>query len=445
MLFSAARAQLIAEVIEPAVHDIVCDRFIDSTVAYQGAARGLGVELVESVNALVVGDHVPDLTLLLRIDPKWPPRARATAVTASRSRGSISSARSPPPTTTLPHATPSASSVDRRRPPRGRDRGRDQAVVEEREPVSSNRGRHDASARRSRSARRGRERAFSRLLARRPARSSGKAAAARALAAELLAEGVADPDDARRRALADPSPHPDLVWLRPRGTQHLVEDVRERVIGQVAYRPFESDRRVFVIEAADAMAEESQNALLKTLEEPPPFAHLILISAEPEALLETVRSRCREVSFARLGPDAVEDLLADGPRGTERTAAARLAGGDVTRARFLLSEEGQALREAAETVAAATRTGDLSGSPWAAIASAADAAAEAEAAAVRERYEQAEEEEAERSGPARRRAREAEESAKRASRRARTETLDLGLALARRLDARSGRGCRGRR
>jgi dTMP kinase len=72
MLFSAARAQLLTEVVEPALaagRDVVCDRFADSTVAYQGAARGLGVEFVERVNALVVGDQMPDLTLLLRIDP----------------------------------------------------------------------------------------------------------------------------------------------------------------------------------------------------------------------------------------------------------------------------------------------------------------------------------------------------------------------------------------
>ena len=118
---------------------------------------------------------------------------------------------------------------------------------------------------------------------------SGKAATARAFAAELLAAAAADPTDARRRALADPSPHPDLEWLRPPGNQHLVDDVRSRVIGAIVYRPFEGGRRVFVIESAESMAEESQNALLKTLEEPPPYAHLILVSAEPEALLETVR------------------------------------------------------------------------------------------------------------------------------------------------------------
>jgi dTMP kinase len=72
LLFNAARAQLINEVIWPARdagRDIVCDRFIDSTVAYQGVARGLGVEAVERLSELVVGGCVPDLTVLLRIDP----------------------------------------------------------------------------------------------------------------------------------------------------------------------------------------------------------------------------------------------------------------------------------------------------------------------------------------------------------------------------------------
>jgi len=71
-LFSAARAQLISEVIRPAIdagRDVVCDRFSDSTVAYQGVARGLGVERVGRLNELVVEDCLPDLTVLLKIDP----------------------------------------------------------------------------------------------------------------------------------------------------------------------------------------------------------------------------------------------------------------------------------------------------------------------------------------------------------------------------------------
>lgn len=72
LLFNAARSQLVDEVIAPARaagREIVCDRFFDSTVAYQGVARGLGVEQVERLGELVVGDCIPDLTVLLRVDP----------------------------------------------------------------------------------------------------------------------------------------------------------------------------------------------------------------------------------------------------------------------------------------------------------------------------------------------------------------------------------------
>lgn len=72
LLFCAARAELCARVVRPALdagHDVVCDRFIDSTVAYQGVARGLGVETVEALNRVAIADCIPDLTLLLRLDP----------------------------------------------------------------------------------------------------------------------------------------------------------------------------------------------------------------------------------------------------------------------------------------------------------------------------------------------------------------------------------------
>ena len=153
---------------------------------------------------------------------------------------------------------------------------------------------------------------------------AGKAAAARAFAAELLADGAPDPDDARRRTMLDPSPHPDLVWLRPPGAQHLVEDVRESVIRAASLRPAEGEHRVFVIEDAEDLRDESQNALLKTLEEPAAFAHLILLCAEPEQLADTILSRCATVEFAALPPEAVlEGLGESGPGGRGRGAAER--------------------------------------------------------------------------------------------------------------------------
>jgi DNA polymerase-3 subunit delta' len=201
-------------------------------------------------------------------------------------------------------------------------------------------------------------------------RGAGKRAAARAFAAEILAGASEDAEDTRRRALLDPSPHPDLVWLAPKGAQHMVEEVRERVIRAAAYRPYEGGKRVFVVEAAEAMRDESQNALLKTLEEPPGFVHLILLSSEPEALLETISSRCQPIDFAPLPAEAVEATLREGApdvAADELAAAARLAAGDVELARALLGEAGRKLRGEAEGFAAAALAGEDAEPSWRAM------------------------------------------------------------------------------
>ncbi|CAN5214392.1 DNA polymerase III subunit delta' [soil metagenome] len=263
---------------------------------------------------------------------------------------------------------------------------------------------------------------------------SGKSAAARAFAAELLADGAPDPDSARRRALADPSPHPDLAWLRPPGAQHLVEEVRERVIEAAPYRPFEGSRRAFVIEAADAMAEESQNALLKTLEEPPAFAHLILVSSQPSALLETVRSRCQQVAFAALSPEALAERLAERHPQADRlevAAAARLAGGDLDLAELLLSERGRELRSGGEALVRGARAGALADSPWRQLLEAAAERGEEVGEEARVRMDELADQakDAADTRLADRLRREANETQKRAQRRGRTEALDAGLAL----------------
>jgi DNA polymerase III subunit delta' len=265
-------------------------------------------------------------------------------------------------------------------------------------------------------------------------RGSGKRAAARSFAAEILADGAADPEDARRRALLDPSPHPDLVWLAPAGAQHMVEEVRERVIRASAYRPFEGGKRVFVIEAAEAMRDESQNALLKTLEEPPGFVHLILLSSDGEGLLETVASRCQTIEFAPLPAEVLERELADGTKtslsGTESSrrpeevaAAARLAAGDLERGLLLLSDRGRELRAEAERCVGAAIAGECSSAPWKALLDRAQAAGEDVEAATREALEE------EAKAGVKRSVKEIGDGAKRAGRRRRTEILELGFEL----------------
>jgi DNA polymerase-3 subunit delta' len=259
---------------------------------------------------------------------------------------------------------------------------------------------------------------------------SGKRAAARAFAAELLADGAADPDHARARALADPSPHPDLEWVRPPGNQHLVSEIRERVIAAVPYTPFEAARRVFVIEGADALAEESQNALLTTLEEPPGHAHLILISADPAAILPTIRSRCRAIGFAAPGEDALVARLAEQVPGTgedELRAAVRLSGGDAEAAGFLIGETGRRLRAAAESCArpGVMNAGDK---PWLEMIELAGDQAERVGETVAARAGEAADAAPDEAIAARIR-REGEEAAKRAVRRERTRVLMLALRV----------------
>jgi len=255
-------------------------------------------------------------------------------------------------------------------------------------------------------------------------RGAGKRAAARAFAAEVLAAASVDPDDARRRALLDPSPHPDLVWLAPAGAQHMVEEVRERVIRAAAYRPFEGDKRVFVVEAAEAMRDESQNALLKTLEEPPEFVHLILLSSDGEGLLETVASRCQAIEFAPLPAEVLEgELAVEGASADEAAAAARLAAGDLERARLLLGEQGRQLRGDVERCLTAALEAECSTAPWQGLLDRAKAVGEDAEAVAREALEE------ESKAGIKRSAKDITDGAKRAGRRRRTEILALAFEL----------------
>ena len=85
-----------------------------------------------------------------------------------------------------------------------------------------------------------------------------------------------------------------------------IEQLRDGVLGAIGYRPFEANKRVFIIDPADAITDNGQDALLKTLEEPPPAAILILITAYPDSLARTVQSRCRRLRFERADAGVAE-------------------------------------------------------------------------------------------------------------------------------------------
>lgn len=257
---------------------------------------------------------------------------------------------------------------------------------------------------------------------------AGKAQAARRLAAALLAEGAPDPQGVAERV--EREAHPDLAWVRPSGAHGIrIEDIEEPVVSAASRTPFEARRRVFVIEGADLLGDEAANRMLKTLEEPASFAHLILLTSRPESVMATIRSRCLAVRFDTPADEELAAALVARsvvPQAAE--ACARLSLGNSKRAMALATGEGPAMREAAEAFARAALEGEFAGAPWDALLEPAAArgrraAQEAEQAATEEAQMLPEKE--------RRRAeREAEKAVKRVARRERTTALDEALRLA---------------
>jgi DNA polymerase-3 subunit delta' len=256
---------------------------------------------------------------------------------------------------------------------------------------------------------------------------SGKAAAALAFAAELLADGAADPDNARERV--EHRVHPDFTWVAPASSAGiLVGDVDEPVVAAATRTPFEARRRVFVIEDADELNDQAANRMLKTLEEPASFVHLLLLTARPGDVLPTIASRCQPVRFD--APSAAELAQRLGRHGVppeQAQACARLALGDANRALGLALGEGPALRASAEAFARAAASGSLAARPWLELLAQARARGERAQAEVEEAG--AAELELVPKKERRRVERETTERARRAHRRAQTAALDEALAL----------------
>jgi DNA polymerase III subunit delta' len=156
----------------------------------------------------------------------------------------------------------------------------------------------------------------------------GKRATALAFAAELLDER----DRVARRS------HPDLYLLEPLGDQIRIDAIRE-LRRDLHMRPFEAQRRVYLIFGAELMNDEAADALLKDLEEPPPYAVIVLVADDVGPLPETIRSRCQPVLFTRLSEKAVRAVIAERAPGlspNEEAALARVAAGRLDRVERLL-------------------------------------------------------------------------------------------------------------
>jgi DNA polymerase-3 subunit delta' len=131
--------------------------------------------------------------------------------------------------------------------------------------------------------------------------------------------------------------HPDLHLVQPDGAHIKIDQIRD-LQKELSFRPYEAPKKACIIEDADRMNPSSANAFLKTLEEPPGEALLILLTSHAESILPTIRSRCQHLRFAALPTETIEAHLREsGAEPEQSRVAAALAGGDLTRARELLS------------------------------------------------------------------------------------------------------------
>jgi DNA polymerase III subunit delta' len=143
--------------------------------------------------------------------------------------------------------------------------------------------------------------------------------------------------------------HADVLFVEPGDSGSIkIEQVRD-AIDRSNYRPFEGRRRVVAIDHAEALVANAQDAILKTLEEPPPASVFVLITDRADILLPTILSRCQRLRFGPLAPAEVADVLQrdHGMSEAEARAAAAASAGSIGRAIEGSGEEAIEARAAA--------------------------------------------------------------------------------------------------
>ena len=146
--------------------------------------------------------------------------------------------------------------------------------------------------------------------------------------------------------------HPDIIFLR-REKEKIIQvgEVRQQIIDDVSIKPYYGPYKIYIIEDAHLMNENAQNALLKTIEEPPEYAIIFLLSENADSFLDTIRSRCIRLDMEKLSGDTILDYLKDrlGVPEAQAERAAAFARGNLGEA-IAISRSGDSAETILETV-----------------------------------------------------------------------------------------------
>ena len=103
--------------------------------------------------------------------------------------------------------------------------------------------------------------------------------------------------------------HPDVIWVSRERNSLGVEEIREQLCNTMDIKPFSSPYKIYIVMEAERMTEAAQNSLLKTIEEPPEYGVVILLTSNISELLSTIQSRCLTLEFRPLSTATVENFL----------------------------------------------------------------------------------------------------------------------------------------
>ena len=173
---------------------------------------------------------------------------------------------------------------------------------------------------------------------------AGKRLIANTFAKALQCEGEKRPCDSCKSCHAfNHGNHPDVIYFQPlkNGKTYTIEDVREQLLETVDLKPFQYEKKIYIIEKADTLNIQSQNALLKTLEEPPAHAVFLLLAERAEAFLPTILSRVVVMKIRPLSAETIADyLMQAGLLAEESHILSAYAQGRIGQALELAEDEG---------------------------------------------------------------------------------------------------------
>ncbi|MDF2942887.1 MAG: hypothetical protein K0S01_1745 [Herbinix sp.] len=172
----------------------------------------------------------------------------------------------------------------------------------------------------------------------------GKKLLATAFAKTLLCEegGILSCDRCKSCMQTETSNHPDIMWVTHEKASIGVDDIRLQVNADIQVKPYNSPYKIYIIDDADKLTEQAQNALLKTMEEPPEYAIILLLVSNISIILPTILSRSVQLNLKPVDKQAIKEFLMEEHHIPDYMAdmAATFSGGNVGKAiKYASSEE----------------------------------------------------------------------------------------------------------